>query len=143
MAQLDVLGPVFWFEALTSSRRGRRFLLREAYASVLFAVLASSYRMHGLRVARTLDESANLAGSFFESFAIVQLCVVLFVAPAMIATAVAQERERRTIEYLLVSPLSSREIALGKHGRREFPSRVNRPRFNGTSPQQMAYALSR
>lgn len=118
MARVDLLGPVFWYEALTASRRGRHFLLRSAYAAVLLVALASNYQAYEQLSDGSLATSANLAATFFETFSILQICVVMLVAPAMVAGAIAQERERRTIEYLLVSQLSSVEIVVGKLGAR-------------------------
>ena len=43
-----------------------------------------------------------------------QLLAVAALGPAMAAGAIAQERERRTIEYLFASTLSNAEIVLGK-----------------------------
>ncbi len=47
-----------------------------------------------------------------------QLMIILILVPAYLAPAIAQERERKTLDYLLVSELSDREIVLGKWGAR-------------------------
>ena len=57
---------------------------------------------------------AAFSAKFFSAFVFVQLTAVLLLTPAMIAGSIAQERERRTIEYLLASTLSGSEIVLSK-----------------------------
>ena len=43
-----------------------------------------------------------------------QAALVLGLTPALVADAIASERQRKTLHYLLASPLGSREIVLGK-----------------------------
>ncbi len=57
---------------------------------------------------------AAFANSFFQTFSVVQLLAVLLLTPAMMAGAIAQERERRTIEYLFASSLTNAEIIMSK-----------------------------
>ena len=47
-----------------------------------------------------------------------QLTAVLLIGPALAAGTIAQERERRTMEYLYTTPLSNLEIIIGKLGGR-------------------------
>ena len=47
-----------------------------------------------------------------------QLLAVLLIGPALAAGTIAQERERRTMEYLYATPLSNLEIIIGKLGGR-------------------------
>ena len=48
----------------------------------------------------------------------IQLLAVLLIGPALAAGTIAQERERRTMEYLYTTPLSNLEIIIGKLGGR-------------------------
>ena len=57
---------------------------------------------------------AEFSAAFFITFSFVQIIAVLLLTPAMIAGAIAQERERRTIEYLFASSLSDGEIVMSK-----------------------------
>jgi ABC-type Na+ efflux pump permease subunit len=43
----------------------------------------------------------------------IQVAAVFWLTPAYLASAIVQEKERRTIEFLLITDLSSREIVLG------------------------------
>src|SRR5262249_31762997 len=58
-------------------------------------------------------EVSRFAGSFFGWFMAVQFTVVFLVTPAYTAGAIAEEKERRTLEFLLATELSDGEIVLG------------------------------
>jgi len=110
-----LFGPTFSLEVVTGSRRKRLFFVRTAYVVILLFVLWVQYA--NLRTWQTnvsLQATANLAYSFFSAFAWVQLLAVVLITPAVIAGAISQEYERRTIEYLFTSQLSNSEIVLGK-----------------------------
>ena len=57
---------------------------------------------------------ARLGQSLFATFATVQGIAVLFLTPTLVAGVIADERQRKTLHYLLASRLSSGEIILGK-----------------------------
>jgi hypothetical protein len=56
----------------------------------------------------------NLAGSFFKWFMSVQFVTVLLLTPAFAAGAIAEEKERKTLEFILATDLRNREIVLSK-----------------------------
>jgi ABC-type transport system involved in multi-copper enzyme maturation permease subunit len=93
--------------------------VRVVYAAVLLITLWTQYegsmawRLSG---GMPLSPSvlANFSREFFQSFAVVQLLAVLVLTPALVAGTVAEEKERKTIEYLLVTDLRDQEIVLGK-----------------------------
>jgi ABC-type transport system involved in multi-copper enzyme maturation permease subunit len=108
-------GPLFALEMVTSARRTRYFIVRVLYAAVLFFALCctySSYNERGGMSDRALI--AQFAWIFFGIFSWLQMLAVAALGPAMAAGTIAQERERRTIEYLFASTLSNAEIVLGK-----------------------------
>lgn len=119
-----LFGPVFTLNLQTTARRWRFFAVRLAYVLILFiAVLLEYYSYYSQAqyagyggVSRS--GQANFANEFFTTFAVLQMLVVLLVTPALVATTIAQERERRTLDYLLTCPLSASEIVLGKLGAR-------------------------
>ncbi len=57
---------------------------------------------------------ATFAQFFLGYFSFAQLLMVLLVGPALVAPAIAVERERRTIEYLFATDLTNAEIVFGK-----------------------------
>ncbi|MCE5269370.1 MAG: ABC transporter permease subunit [Planctomycetaceae bacterium] len=112
-------GPIFNVELLTSARRARYFLIRALYGLVLLVAVWFVYQTHhaAYRYGQVQDDIhsvAELSAGFFMTFAWMQLLAVMILCPAMVAGAVASERERRTIEYLFASQLSNAEIVLGK-----------------------------
>jgi ABC-type transport system involved in multi-copper enzyme maturation permease subunit len=118
-----LLGPIFTFELVTSVRRLRYFLVRVVYALILLTILWISYIESPLYRAApgelvSHQEMARFANDFFNVFAATQLVAVVLLTPAMIAGTIAQERERRTIEYLFASQLTNVEIVLAKFAAR-------------------------
>ncbi|HEY1600078.1 MAG TPA: ABC transporter permease subunit [Pirellulales bacterium] len=115
------IGPVVSLEMITSARRARYFIVRVLYALLLFVVLWINYRTLMSQRITASDGTmstqvlAEFSHAFFLAFTVVQLGAVLMLTPAMIAGAIAQERERRTIEYLFASMLSGSEIVLSKY----------------------------
>ena len=108
-------GPLFGLEMVTSARRARYFVIRVLYAGALFFALFCLYISNNEgRGLSGRAEIAEFAWSFFCIFSVMQLLVVAALGPAMAAGTIAQERERRTIEYLFASTLCNAEIVLGK-----------------------------
>ena len=108
-------GPLFALEMVTSSRRARYFVIRVLYAGVLFFALFCMYlNFNGFQGYSERSRIAAFTWGFFCMFSVMQLLAVVALGPAMAAGAIAQERERRTIEYLFASTLGNAEIVLGK-----------------------------
>src|SRR5690606_36088413 len=109
-----LLGPVFQSEMVTTARRGRYFIARGLFGLVLLVCLWACYEsvVQGGNYRLTIPQAAKLANNFFQTFAWVTLVGALLATPAMVAGAVASERERRTIEYLFATDLSNAEIIL-------------------------------
>ncbi len=117
-------GPVFFYDLVRTARRGQQIGHRVLYAVLLVGVIllvfwswfpAIRFDVHHLwdGVPISLREKAHFAGTFFNTFMLVQFVVVVIVTPAYTATAIAEEREKRTLEFLLATDLSDREIVLG------------------------------
>lgn len=126
-----LLGPVFLYDLVRTARQGRQILLRCGYGLLLLSVLFVIYTN---RFAGRVDpydlfgeptvsaaEMPTFAAEFFSGFLGTQLVVVFLLTPVLTAGAIAEEQERRTLEYLLTTHLTDREIVLGK-----LASRVGR-----------------
>jgi ABC-type transport system involved in multi-copper enzyme maturation permease subunit len=121
---LTLFGPVLFYDLVRSARQSRTFLLRGIYALALLVVLSlvhASYvtRGGGLdsmfgEVHVSIQELADFGANFFLTFLCVQLGAVFLLTPAFTATAIAEEKQRRTLDYLLATDLRNREIVLGK-----------------------------
>jgi ABC-type transport system involved in multi-copper enzyme maturation permease subunit len=57
---------------------------------------------------------AKLAETFFFTFMCVQFAAVLLLTPAYAGGAIAEEKDRRRLEFLLATDLNNREIVLAK-----------------------------
>jgi ABC-type transport system involved in multi-copper enzyme maturation permease subunit len=120
-----VVGPLFFYDLLRLARRGRSTLLRCAYALALFATVCIVYQMsfpqHDLlsqpfASPRSVapGEMARLADGFVRALLAIQTAAIFVLVPAYLASAIAEEKERRTLELLFTTAVTDREIVLGK-----------------------------
>jgi ABC-type transport system involved in multi-copper enzyme maturation permease subunit len=112
-------GPVLFYDLVRLARRSRYAVMRCLYALFLFLMLMSVYPSHleqGREWEGTIQarRMAAFAESFFYVFMGVQFLAVSLLTPAYTATAIAEERERKTLEFLLATDLRNREIVLSK-----------------------------
>jgi ABC-type transport system involved in multi-copper enzyme maturation permease subunit len=113
---LNPFGPVLLFDLVRSARRPRFVVARTLYALLIALALGwlfvtSSARHQGEVPAHQMT---RFAGNFFYTFLAIQFGVMVLLTPAYTAGAIAEEKERKTLEFLLATDLSSREIVLGK-----------------------------
>ncbi len=118
---LKLFGPILFYDMIRIARRGRYVLMRGLYAGLLLFILFS----FGLGVwlnprgqGFTPHESSLLALRFFEVFMLVQLITVSVLTPAFVASSISEEKDRKTMEFLLATDLRNREIVLSKLGSR-------------------------
>jgi ABC-type transport system involved in multi-copper enzyme maturation permease subunit len=120
-----VFGPVFFYELVRTTRTGRYAQLRCLYAGILLAGmsllyaswfgLASLQPQQFFRPPQTpFDDLPQFAGSFFRTFFLIQYLAVLLATPVFTAGAIAEDRERGTLDLLFTTHLSDGEIVLGK-----------------------------
>jgi ABC-type transport system involved in multi-copper enzyme maturation permease subunit len=113
-----LLGPMFFYDLLCTARRGRQLALRCLYALVLlgaiFTVYANWFGVGSFGQPLPQDQLARFATSFFATFVGTQLLAVLVLTPAFTAGAIAEEKQRRRLDFLLATDLRSHEIVLGK-----------------------------
>jgi ABC-type transport system involved in multi-copper enzyme maturation permease subunit len=115
---LKLFGPVLFYDLIRIARRGRYALLRCLYAVFLLLMLLAIYRIayanrpeSGPMDAKQL---ASLGEVFFSAFIGVQYFAVCLLTPAFTAGAIAEDKERRTLEFVLTTDLHDREVVLGK-----------------------------
>jgi ABC-type transport system involved in multi-copper enzyme maturation permease subunit len=114
-------GPICHFDLVRMARRGRLFALRFAFGLLLLGIMALNYVGHSGPMRPwynpgvfSIRELAQFGQGLFASIMAAQAALVLGLTPALVADAIASERQRKTLHYLLASPLNSREIVLGK-----------------------------
>jgi ABC-type transport system involved in multi-copper enzyme maturation permease subunit len=116
---IKLFGPVLFYDLVRSGRRGRFVLVRFLYCSMLFLALCWIFfiftmeRRYNMRV-NDVTHMARMADSFFYTFVTLQLLVIVVLTPAYTAGAIADEKDRHTLEYLLATDLRNREIVLSK-----------------------------
>ena len=127
---LRLLGPVFVYEADRVARRGRTSVVRVVYVLVLLGILFLS---HPRVEVMTLDPNSDprvvypqsvqqvlsrFAAEFSHAFLIAQAVVVLLLTPIYVGGAISDEKENRSLDFLLATRMSGPEILLGKLGAR-------------------------
>jgi ABC-type transport system involved in multi-copper enzyme maturation permease subunit len=114
---LKLFGPVLFYDLVTIARRRRYVLLRLLYAILLTLVLVWVYFLWTLRTPGgtvPVKEMAEFGQSFFFTFMCLQFLAIGVLTPAYTAGAIADEKDRRTLEFLLATDLRNREIVLSK-----------------------------
>jgi ABC-type transport system involved in multi-copper enzyme maturation permease subunit len=110
-----MLGPIFEREWLTIPRRGRHFGTRVVYLGTLWVIAVTAWlAMVGWAWSDTLGGTARFGPRLFQALSLVQLTLFVFFAALSSASAIAQEKDRRTFVLLLLTDLSDVEIVLGK-----------------------------
>jgi ABC-type Na+ efflux pump permease subunit len=109
------LGPIFVREWLTVPRRTRHYAVRTAYLGFLWVLGLTIWQVFvGWSQATSLADNARFGLRLFQLIAEVQLAFILFFAALSAASAITQEKDRRTFILLLMTDLRSYEIVLGK-----------------------------
>lgn len=119
----QLFGPVFAFEVLRLGRKRWTLVVRCLYVLALCGLLAISYLAWYESIDRRISttdgripagELSKFAAIFFFEFIVVQFIALGLVTPAYVAGCIADEKERKTLEFLLATDLQNREIVFGK-----------------------------
>ena len=110
-----LVGPVFTREVVTAPRQTRMYTDRAVYVAVLLVLMWTSWLLiAGTQQIRNVGDMARFGSSLFQNFAWLQLLLVLFFSALLAASAVAQEKDRRTLILLVMTRLTNSELVLGK-----------------------------
>jgi len=108
-------GPVFTREVVTAPRRARLYISRVVYVGALLVLVSTIWQvMAGAQTINDIGELAQLGATSFQFMAPLQLAVTLFFSALLGAGAVAAEKDRRTLDLLLLTELTNVELVLGK-----------------------------
>lgn len=106
--------PILLRVVTAGGKRFRHALTRWLYLGLLMLVLLlamiSTASGSG---AHTLSESAKAAMQVFKLISYVQLAMIALLAPVFTAGAITQERDSRTYNILLATPLTNLQILVG------------------------------
>jgi ABC-type transport system involved in multi-copper enzyme maturation permease subunit len=112
-----VTGPVLFYDMVRSARRSRYVLVRCLYAGILTVLLGWVYFFFWLGSENGSIRARDMAGfaeGFFYMFMAVQFAAVVILTPGYTAGAIAEEKDRKTLEFILTTDLGNREVVLGK-----------------------------
>jgi len=110
-----LIGPIFNREATIAPRRTRLYTARSAYALGLLVLMCTAYLvLSGTQFVRDVGDLARFGMILFQILALLQLTLALFFSAMLAASAVAQEKDRRTLVLLLLTNLTNCELVLGK-----------------------------
>jgi ABC-type transport system involved in multi-copper enzyme maturation permease subunit len=115
---LKVFGPVLYYDMVRQARRSRFIILRLLYALLLVFLLFCVVTTHSGLAGASSRQAADIADSYFNVFMVAQFITVVLLTPAYVAGAIADEKDRKTLEFMLATDLLNREIVLSKLGSR-------------------------
>lgn len=120
------VGPIFQREVRALGRRRMPYWVRSLYTLLLAGIVAlvffsiwesgSARSSFGGYAQQSMLEV--LAPSMLITVAVVQMAALGLIAPVLTAGAISDEKRQRTLSTLLTTPLTSRDIILGKLGAR-------------------------
>ena len=112
-----ILGPIFSREATTVPRRPQHYLFRSIYVATLLLLTCTCWLVvAGTQIIVNVGDMARFGATLFRILAPLQLTLILFFAAMNAVSAVAQEKDRRTLILLLMTRLRNTELVLGKLG---------------------------
>ncbi len=111
---IKLFGPVLRYDLVRTARRSRYFFIRTVYGIFMLFVLSCIFLAHQRHGSIPAHRMSEFAESFFFAFLFVQLVVLVVLTPAYTAGAIADEKERRTLEFILATDLRNREVVLSK-----------------------------
>jgi ABC-type transport system involved in multi-copper enzyme maturation permease subunit len=111
-----LISPHAYYDVLRMARRGRTTLVRVCFLLVMLGGIVYAYEQFG-DLRSNISERNRLArfnaGCVFTWFLLQNLAILVF-TPAYVGGAIAEERERGTLDLLFTTGLYDREIVLGK-----------------------------
>jgi ABC-type transport system involved in multi-copper enzyme maturation permease subunit len=109
------IGPVFSRELTITPRRPRIYTARTAYVGILLVLMGTSWLlMIGAQRIRDVGDFARFGMAFFQMIAPLQLALAVFSSALLAASAVALEKDRKTLILLLLTHMTNSELVLGK-----------------------------
>src|SRR5882757_6375117 len=106
---------MFTREAAIAPRRASFFAVRSVYVASLFALTLTAWQMLvGSQRLESIGDLAWFGAAAFQILAPFQLAVAVPFSALLVASAVAIEKDRKTLDLMLLTSLSNSELVLGK-----------------------------
>src|SRR6478735_11655179 len=106
---------MFTREAAIAPRRASFFAVRSVFVASLFALTLTAWQLLvGSQRLESIGDLAWFGAAAFQVLAPLQLAVALPFSALLVASAVAIEKDRKTLDLLLLTGLSNSELVLGK-----------------------------
>jgi ABC-type transport system involved in multi-copper enzyme maturation permease subunit len=120
----NLMGPVFVRELVELSRKRRTYILRAAYCLALLLVIYLAWQgiAYGEPGEDGIGQMARVGSAAFHYIITLQLFIAHLVVPMLVVGAIAGERQRGTLDLLLIADLETEEILLGKLASRLVPA---------------------
>ncbi|MFM8734497.1 MAG: ABC transporter permease subunit [Pirellulales bacterium] len=110
-----LLGAVFEREVLVAPRSRGLFIARAVYAGTLVGLVATCWLVvTGSQPIATVGDAARFGGTLLRILGPLQLVLAMLAAALTSVVAVGVEKDRRTLELLLLSRLDDAQLVLGK-----------------------------
>ena len=146
------LGAVCEREVLVAPRARGLFVARAVYAGTLLGIIATCWLLvSGTRPITTVGDTARFGGTLLRILGPLQLALAMMSAALTSVVAVGVEKDRKTLELLLVSRLDDAQLVLGKLAGSllrtglllvaAVPVFALATAFGGATPAQMARAF--
>ena len=110
-----MLGAVFEREVQAVPRARGLFVARAVYCGALLGIVATCWLVvTGTQAVTTAGDTARFGATLLRILAPLQLSLAMLAAAMTSTVAVTSEKDRRTLELLLISRLSDGQLVVGK-----------------------------
>jgi ABC-type transport system involved in multi-copper enzyme maturation permease subunit len=110
-----MLGPILTRQWLVAPRRPRFYLQRVVFVLVLFSLVCTTWAlMAGVQSVRNLGDLSRFGSLVFQIVVPIELTVAMFLAAVSAASSVAHEKDKRTMDLLLLTQLTNFQVVVGK-----------------------------
>jgi ABC-type transport system involved in multi-copper enzyme maturation permease subunit len=105
-----LVGPIFFWELIRQSRKGRGYFTRVLYAAAMLGML---FLLLGVRDI-TQKNAAYLSEAATSMYLSIQYIAVVLLTPIFVGGAFVEDRQQNTLQLLMTTFLSPRELIVGK-----------------------------
>jgi ABC-type transport system involved in multi-copper enzyme maturation permease subunit len=110
-----MLGAVYEREMRMAPRSRPLFITRAVFAGTLVGIVVTCWLVvTGTQSVTGVGDTARFSATLFRTLAPLQLVIAMLAAALSSAVAVSVEKDRRTLELLLVSRLGDPQLVIGK-----------------------------